>query len=553
MVVNLLGSRIVVRAFSRKSGKLLMTVAAADTSYPSGHLGLEVHQVHDPGWGVSLLTVRDACVPQRVRRQRPSSPIWTTLTLDDYLRKNLGKNELVEEVEDAPGQAVLALSAARLEELFCKGGAIESINADGPGQYSDWAYRRYRHKAPRRVDGRFPIDRSFKNPEMVEALLQRWAELYPKIARLELIGTSVEGRPIYALVIARGLDKRPVRPAMLLNGAHHGNEPLSVDVVLDAIQELLVGSRSDRSVKRWLDALEIWCVPLVNPDGLHARFEISRMAGRKNRRPNIENEALDAIRGVDLNRNYPFYWGELGELGSHSVTTSPYHRGTAPASEPETQAMMMLANRKHFVGSISYHTGTVAILAPYTIRGVKDPKPNEARVVAEEMAETLERHPHDRDWKVKRELYAVDGTEQDWFRHTFGTLALLVEAAPYSTSNREKRRKVLEVVRATWEFLFERFVRGPAVAGVVLDAAGRPVRAQVSIVEQTLNAGERWLTHCPSGRYARYLHRPGKFTLEVQVPGHPVHRTTVRVRRRLKELDIQLPFEVTDGLCPAGP
>ena len=132
-------------------------------------------------------------------------------------------------------------------------------------------------------------------------------------------------------------------------------------------------------------------------------------------------------------------------------------------------------------------------------------------------------------------------------------LALLVEAAPYSTSNREKRRKVLEVVRATWEFLFERFVRGPAVAGVVLDASGRPVRAQVSIVEQTLNAGERWLTHCPSGRYARYLHRPGKFTLEVQVPGHPVHRTTVRVRRRLKELDIQLPFEVTDGLCPAGP
>src|SRR5690606_35671994 len=113
------------------------------------------------------------------------------------------------------------------------------------------------------------------------------------------------------------------------------------------------------------------------------------------------------------------------ETGSSSKIHNRYYRGPAPASEPETQAMMRLAQSERFAGSISFHTGTLAILAPYTIPRVKNPTPNEAWTVAEQIAKEITGHPEGLV-PVKKNLYAVDGTDQDWFRNTHGTLALLV-------------------------------------------------------------------------------------------------------------------------------
>ena len=62
-----------------------------------------------------------------------------------------------------------------------------------------------------------------------------------------------------------------------------------------------------------IHGIDLWVVPVYNPDGL-ARHT------RKN------------AHGVDLNRNYPYHW-----VAPRPATTSP---GPKPASEPETRAMM---------------------------------------------------------------------------------------------------------------------------------------------------------------------------------------------------------------------
>ena len=84
---------------------------------------------------------------------------------------------------------------------------------------------------------------------------------------------------------------------------------------------------------------------------------------------------------------------------------------TAAASEPETRAVMRLAIAEHFFASVSFHSGTLAVLAPYTIDGVRDPEPDLARIIAHQAYRAMPRHPQG-PVEFKRNLYAVDGTDQ---------------------------------------------------------------------------------------------------------------------------------------------
>ena len=311
---------------------------------------------------------------------------------------------------------------------------------------------------------------------------------YPRLTRLVQLGMTHDKRPIWALAIG-GDRGRGERPAVLVNGAHHGIEPLSIDLALDIAQVLLLRSGERRSelrpdpaldskVQRWLSELVVWCVPVVNPDGIwalqHGNPRSPRKNGRSNPSPTTATAAPGAIThndGVDLNRNYPFKWGFLGEKGSSANPASAYYRGPSAGSEPETQAMMRLADSEHFVASLSYHTGNITVLAPYTIDGVQSPTPNEAWTVAEQLVAGLPDHPQGRPWAVRKMIYPVDGTDQDFLRARFGTLALLVEGARKDTSNPDERRAIVLSARPLWTRLLDRYLDGPAVFGRVTDAA----------------------------------------------------------------------------------
>lgn len=45
------------------------------------------------------------------------------------------------------------------------------------------------------------------------------------------------------------------------------------------------------------------------------------------------------LRGVDLNRNYPWAFGEHDDVGSSDDPCSDVYGGPYPFSEPETQAI----------------------------------------------------------------------------------------------------------------------------------------------------------------------------------------------------------------------
>lgn len=130
--------------------------------------------------------------------------------------------------------------------------------------------------------------------------------------RKQVIGTSVEGRPLECLQLGNGDE------VILFIASIHGNEPAGTPLVrrlmayLGEHPELIQGRR-------------ILFIPEANPDGL------------------LKSSRLNARR-VDLNRNFP----------SANYSAKSNH-GSASLSEPESQALYKLLKEQKPARIISMH------------------------------------------------------------------------------------------------------------------------------------------------------------------------------------------------------
>jgi len=135
------------------------------------------------------------------------------------------------------------------------------------------------------------------------------------------LGRSVVGRPITALHFLPPAYAK-ARPAAVLFGAIHGDEPLGVHCLLKLAEDLI-------SMPPGRDT---WIIPALNVDGL--------AGGSK-------NNAND----VDLNRNFAAAnWTAKHKPG--------YNPGAGPESEPESELLSALIER---VGA----TRLIALHSPY--------------------------------------------------------------------------------------------------------------------------------------------------------------------------------------------
>lgn len=125
-----------------------------------------------------------------------------------------------------------------------------------------------------------------------------------------VIGRSVQGRPLHAWRLGE-----PGRRRVVLLSTMHGNEPHT--------RQILTSLRDGRPIR----GIDLWVVPVVNPDGL----------ARHSRRN---------AHGVDLNRNFPHDWADLD--GS-------YESGPRPGSEPETRAVMAFLRQVRPRRVLSFH------------------------------------------------------------------------------------------------------------------------------------------------------------------------------------------------------
>jgi hypothetical protein len=284
----------------------------------------------------------------------------------------------------------------------------------------------------------FPsADSAYHNyAEMTQELNQIAAD-HPTIARLTTIGTSYEGRALYALKISDNVATDENEPEVLYNAHQHAREHLTVEMALYLANMYTNDYGTDSRVTNVVNAREIWILPDVNPDG--GEYDIatgSYRSWRKNRQPNSGSTAA----GTDLNRNWGYNWGCCG--GSSGSPSSETYRGPSAFSAPETTAFRNFVNSRVVNGTqqikvnIDFHTYSQLILWPFgyttaaTAPGLNADQELTFRTIGQQMAALNTYTP-----EQSSDLYITDGDSLDWMWATHNIFAYTFEMYPGSSGS----------------------------------------------------------------------------------------------------------------------
>ena len=192
------------------------------------------------------------------------------------------------------------------------------------------------------------------------------AAAHPDIVTVFSIGTSYQGRQLWAAKISDNVTVDEAEPEVLFDGGTHADEHMGVEMTLRIFHWLVDGYGTDPRITTIVDTREVWIVFMVNPDG--AEFDIS--AGRyhhwrKNRQPTPGTTSI----GTDLNRNFGYRWGG-GGLTSKNPQAITY-RGPSAFSTPEDRAMRdflasrVVNGRQQIRTAITFHEYGRLVMWPY--------------------------------------------------------------------------------------------------------------------------------------------------------------------------------------------
>ncbi|UOQ87045.1 peptidoglycan-binding protein [Gracilibacillus salinarum] len=191
---------------------------------------------------------------------------------------------------------------------------------------------------------------------------------YPNLVKTVNIGRSVDGRNIYAMKLGNG------NKEIFINGSHHAREHMTTNIIMKMIDEYAkayVGNKrfSGYNVRKLLNEFSIWFVPMVNPDGVMLVQDGAYSAKSPQRVISINNGSRDFsawkanIRGVDLNRQYPYLWNTITD--NLSSPGYAFYKGRAPLTEPEVQAVYDFTNDHNFLAAVAYHSSGQLIYTRY--------------------------------------------------------------------------------------------------------------------------------------------------------------------------------------------
>ncbi len=262
------------------------------------------------------------------------------------------------------------------------------------------------------------------------------AAAYPSLVTRQSIGTTYQGRTIYALKVSDNVATDEAEPEVLFTSNQHAREHLTVEMAMYLLNELTSKYATDSRIKNVVDSREIWIIPTVNPDG--AEFDVSTGSyalWRKNRQPNAGSSAI----GTDLNRNWGFQWGCCG--GSSGTFSSETYRGASAFSAPETQRVRDFVLSRRIGGvqqiktGIDFHTYSELVLWPYGYT-TADTTPtmtadvrNAFATLGQNLAGTNGYTP-----EQASDLYIADGAIDDWLWGNQGIFGYTFEMYPVSSN-----------------------------------------------------------------------------------------------------------------------
>uniref|UniRef100_A0A1I7URE7 Peptidase_M14 domain-containing protein n=1 Tax=Caenorhabditis tropicalis TaxID=1561998 RepID=A0A1I7URE7_9PELO len=203
--------------------------------------------------------------------------------------------------------------------------------------------------------------------------LNSLAITYPELVSVQPIGTTHEGRQIPLIKITNKRNGGTKR-GIWVDGGIHAREWVSPSTVLYFIHQLVTQYDKDAQIRQFVDQLEWYIVPLLNPDG----YEYSRSSNdpeirlwRKNRSPPkciqqatglFQPPTTTCCQGVDLNRNFDWFFGQVG---SSTDPCSEIYQGAYAFSEPETAAVRDFVQRHRISTFLTFHSYSQILMYPF--------------------------------------------------------------------------------------------------------------------------------------------------------------------------------------------
>jgi len=301
------------------------------------------------------------------------------------------------------------------------------------------------------------------------AELRQMAAAFPRLARLESAGKSVEGRDLWLLRLTSADTTRVDKPKLLYIAAMHGDEVTGKEMLVYLARQLLAGFGSDPRITALLTHAEVFLMPSMNPDGTEAR-----------RRWNA--------KGVDLNRDFP----EAPETAASSKRA------------PETVAVMALHERHRFEVSLNFHGGSLCVNIPW------DHRPNSSNLFGDDaLIRAIGREytrlnkpmydmhfgSFDHGLTYGYEWYQILGGMQDWSILFFQSTHSTVELSEVKWPDASQLPAFWSHNRDALLTFLERGIEGVHLR--VLSPEGRLLPARVEVDSATRGID-----------YAGYVHRP---------------------------------------------
>ena len=369
-----------------------------------------------------------------------------------------------------PDHIIAEIEPHMYDQVYIKGFKIKVLEKN----ISD-VYLRNSMKTP--LDN---LQSQYLTYEQIRDSLIAIASNYPGICHLETLGVSHQNRLLLIMKISDNAGTDEIEPALHFEGNIHGNEKIAWAVNFNMISYLVDNYSTDTLVQRLINEREIWIAPLVNPDGY------------------VNNSRYNG-RGVDLNRNWGWMWG------------NEYSCGNDFMSENEARRFMEHFWRHPFVSYASYHSGTIYISEPWSYTSyMAPPEQNLIRHLSIGYA-SFTSYPYGQG---SIGMYPINGATKDYDYGSGGEIGWSIEVCYTKTPPPESIDVIFERDKPAMLLLMHK--AGQGIHGQITDSiTGEPLRAMIYV-----NSANWQSYSCPiNGDFHRF-YLPGTYDVTITAPGY---------------------------------
>ncbi|UCC10914.1 MAG: hypothetical protein JSW02_05960 [candidate division WOR-3 bacterium] len=301
-----------------------------------------------------------------------------------------------------------------------------------------------------------------------------------EICHLETLGLSHYNRVLLVMRISDNADLDETEPAVHFEANVHGDEKIGWGVSFSMIKYLVEEYDNDPYVQQLVDSREIWIAPMVNTDGFvnHTRYN---------------------GRGVDLNRNWGWMWGNEYSCGSDFM------------SENEAWYFGEHFWRHPFVTYVSFHAGTIYISEPWSYTTyLQPPEQNLIHHLSQGYASNTG-YPYGQG---SIGMYPINGCTKDYDYGCGGEVGWSVEVCYQKTPSPDSIDVIFERDKPSMLWLMHK--AGQGIHGLVTDSLGSdPLRAIILV------GPSNWHSYSDeaNGDFHRF-YLPGTYDVTVMAPGY---------------------------------